>query len=272
MALTWSLYCRAGKAGQRQKGGMMSLGAAVFASVVLILAVYHKGFRKVLLWTAAVSAALALLAAACYFGYHRYSTWQADREAQRQKVLIAEGVKACMLRLGTPMPKPDTTPDSFPKDYFNNLTACQAYPDLGISPPPQGVVPDSLPPGYTLDAQGKVTPIPPGSIVGLPPGPIVVPLFDMSKAKPIQSKPVDLSQGVVAKRKKETHVGLEASITCDVIVYDRDSFAGGDPEAIASVHTGDTVQYIGHVTVSDQEIIRVHGRKGYVSGCVDVKP
>jgi hypothetical protein len=75
----------------------------------------------------------------------------------------------------------------------------------------------------------------------------------------------------VPKSRNETHVGLEATITCDAIVYDRDKFGAGDPEAIASVHTGDTVLYIGHVTVGDQEIIRWHGRKGYVSGCVDVK-
>jgi hypothetical protein len=48
-------------------------------------------------------------------------------------------------------------------------------------------------------------------------------------------------------------------------------YGDGDPKAIASVHQGDTVQYVGHVTVGDQEIIRVHGHRGYVSGCVDVK-
>ncbi len=242
----------------------MSLGAAIFASVVLVLAVYHKGFRKVLLWTGAVAAALALLAGACYFAYDRYSTWQADREAQRQKAVIAEGVTACMLRLGTPMPKGGTAPDSRPKDYFDNLTACQAYPDLRdsstITPPPGYTLEQqsaSLPPGYKLDPKGKVTPIPEAT---------ARPLLDMSKAKPIQSRPVDLSGG---KPKKEP--GLEATVTCDEIVYDRDQYAAGDPEAITSVHTGDTVQYLGHVTVGDWEIIRVRGRKGYVSGCVDVK-
>jgi len=73
------------------------------------------------------------------------------------------------------------------------------------------------------------------------------------------------------KPKKETHAGLEATITCDAIVWDRDKYGDGDPIAIASVHQGDTVPYIGHVTIGDQEIIRVHGRRGYVSGCVDVK-
>jgi hypothetical protein len=256
----------------------MNLGEALFASVVLVLAVYHKGFRKVLLWTVAVAVALALLAAACYFGYDRYTTWQADREAQRQKAVIAEGIKACMLRLGTPMPKAETASDSRSVlIYVANLGACQAYPDVDIAARTgPGFEGGSLPPGYTLDPKGKVTPIPqpPAGFVPtdpyasiatpvspapteLPPGAIVGPHFDMSKAKPI------------LKPKKEP--GLEATITCDVVVYDRDKFGFGDSEAIASLHTGDTIKYIGHVTVGDQEIIRVHGRKGYVDGCVDVK-
>lgn len=74
------------------------------------------------------------------------------------------------------------------------------------------------------------------------------------------------------KSKKETHTGLEATITCDAIVWDRDKYGAGDPIAIATVHQGDTVPYVGHVTIGDEEIIQVHGRRGYVSGCVDVKP
>jgi hypothetical protein len=73
------------------------------------------------------------------------------------------------------------------------------------------------------------------------------------------------------KPNKAKNVGLEATITCDAIVWDRDKYGDGDPIAIASVHRGDTVPYIGHVTVGDEDIIRVHGRKGYVSGCVDLK-
>jgi hypothetical protein len=74
------------------------------------------------------------------------------------------------------------------------------------------------------------------------------------------------------KPKKETHTGLVAAITCDDTVWDRDKYGAGDPLAIASVHKGDTVQYVGHVTISGWDIIRVHGRKGYVRNyCVDLK-
>jgi hypothetical protein len=73
------------------------------------------------------------------------------------------------------------------------------------------------------------------------------------------------------KPKEEPRTGLEATISCDNTVWDRDKYGEGDPLAITNVHKGDIVQYVGHVTVGDEDIIRVHGRKGYVDGCVDVK-
>jgi hypothetical protein len=73
------------------------------------------------------------------------------------------------------------------------------------------------------------------------------------------------------KPRNGTNAGLEATATCDAIVWDRDEFGDGDPMAITSVHKGDIVRYLGHVTISGRDIIRIHGRKGYVEGCVDVK-
>jgi hypothetical protein len=73
------------------------------------------------------------------------------------------------------------------------------------------------------------------------------------------------------KPREETRAGLEATITCDNTVWDRDKYGEGDPLAITSVHKGDIVQYVGHVLIGGEDIIRVHGRKGYVDGCVDVK-
>lgn len=74
-----------------------------------------------------------------------------------------------------------------------------------------------------------------------------------------------------SKAGKETRDSVEATITCDAIVWDRDEYGEGDPIAIAIVHQGDTVPYVGHVTVGDQDIIRVHGRRGYVRDCVEAK-
>jgi hypothetical protein len=234
----------------------MSLGVAVFASVVLILTVYHEGFRKVVLRTGAVLGGLALISIAGIFGYDRYETWSTDRAAQKQKVAMEKGIRACMLRLGTPLPSEGTAPDFLPEAFFNNQKACSTYPDLDIPPPPPGFDPDLLPSGYMLDSHGRIAPIPPP---------------DMIAGTRSDSPPIDLSAGLVPKPKKEAHVDLQATITCDEFAYDREMYAEGDREAIASLHTGDTVQYVGHVTAGDEEIIRVHGRKGYVSGCVDVK-
>ena len=88
---------------------------------------------------------------------------------------------------------------------------------------------------------------------------------------PIEHGPWEkYGSGIVQKPKKETQVGLEATITCDVILYDRDEYAAGNPEAIESLHTGETVEYIGHATVSGWDIIRIHGRKGFAPNCVSV--
>jgi hypothetical protein len=75
----------------------------------------------------------------------------------------------------------------------------------------------------------------------------------------------------VQKPKTEVPAGLQANITCDVIVYDRDKYGFGNPEAIGTLRQGDVVKYIGHVTVGGEDIIQFHGRKGYVDDCVDVK-
>jgi len=142
----------------------MSLGLAVFASVVLVLAVYHKGFRKVALWAIAVTVILVGLAVAAYFGYDRYTTWKLDRAVKKQQAETEKGVQDCMARLGTPMPPKGIAPDFLPEAYFNNLTACQAYPDLHIPNDPFAAFGGHvvLPPGYMIDRKGEVAPIPPG--------------------------------------------------------------------------------------------------------------
>jgi|SRR6516225_535424 hypothetical protein len=55
----------------------MNLGEALFASVVLILAVYNARFRKALLWFVVVAVAVAAVGGAGWYGYSR---WQAYKE------------------------------------------------------------------------------------------------------------------------------------------------------------------------------------------------
>jgi hypothetical protein len=63
--------------------------------------------------------------------------------------------------------------------------------------------------------------------------------------------------------------------TCDdLVVYDRDKYAGGDPLVIDQLATGAAVQVLGHVTVSDEDIIKTpNGRRGLVRpGCLEAVP
>jgi hypothetical protein len=187
----------------------VSLGVAVFASVVLVLAVYHKGFRKVVLWAGGIVVILALLGAGSYFAYDRYTTRQ-QQKAHKQ------AIKDCLARF----PKADTLDE----------VACDENPAAVPAPSGWTVLPD-----YTYG----------------------VPAKQNGGASPSTTKKLPI---------------ITATVTCDVVVYDRSEYSGGDPQAIDSLHEGDTIQYVGHVTVGDQDIIQIHGRKGYVNGCVLVKP
>jgi hypothetical protein len=76
----------------------MTLGTALFASVVtsvvLVLAVYHKPFRKVFLWVVGIS----LLGAGIFFlSAYLYSSHEARKQADRERKL-----KACVARFPVP--------------------------------------------------------------------------------------------------------------------------------------------------------------------------
>jgi hypothetical protein len=103
-------------------GGWVSIGLAIFASVVLILAVYHTGFRKVLLWTVAVVVALSLVGGGAYYAYDQYTTNQATAKAATERKF---DIESCMRRLGAPSGAPDTLPPIF----FDIQEACTAAPD-----------------------------------------------------------------------------------------------------------------------------------------------
>jgi hypothetical protein len=68
----------------------MSLGAGVFASVVLILLVYNKGFRRVFLWVAAISAGVGLM----WYGYVKYRNYAQAKQVAAHKRLV----DACVVR------------------------------------------------------------------------------------------------------------------------------------------------------------------------------
>ena len=72
-------------------------GAAILASVILVLLVYNKPFRKVAAWIAGASASLAILSALGWYTYHRYEGYKQAKEAEAHKKLI----DACVARFST---------------------------------------------------------------------------------------------------------------------------------------------------------------------------
>jgi len=63
--------------------------------------------------------------------------------------------------------------------------------------------------------------------------------------------------------------------TCnDLVVYDRDKYAAGDPLVIDQLAAGASVQVLGHVTASEEDIIKTpNGQRGFVGpGCLEAIP
>ena len=76
----------------------MSIGTAIFCSVVLVLLVITKPFRKVMAWITAISAVLGILAGAGYWLYVRYEDHVAKVEAEKWAAGKPARVTDCMQR------------------------------------------------------------------------------------------------------------------------------------------------------------------------------
>src|ERR1700674_3310721 len=75
----------------------MSLGIAIFASVVLILLVYNQQFRKIFFWIAGVGAVLTGLVLGMYL-YRIHKEKVAVAETAKQKIRV----QACLDRFSKP--------------------------------------------------------------------------------------------------------------------------------------------------------------------------
>jgi hypothetical protein len=100
----------------------MTLGTALFASVVLVLAVYHKGFRKVFFWIAGIS---AISAGVFFLSVYLHDKYVVAREAKR-KAAMDRKVNACMARF----PNPYIRPNGDRPDMWDIADACMKNPDL----------------------------------------------------------------------------------------------------------------------------------------------
>jgi hypothetical protein len=76
----------------------VSIGTAIFCSVVLILLVLNKPFRKVMAWIAAISGALAALAGGGYWLYLRHQDHMAKVQAEKWAAEKPTRVSDCMKR------------------------------------------------------------------------------------------------------------------------------------------------------------------------------
>jgi len=75
----------------------MTLGAAIFASVVLVLLVYNKPFRKASAWVAGVLAGIILVGGLGWYAYGKYQDYSQAKQAALHKKLV----DACIARFST---------------------------------------------------------------------------------------------------------------------------------------------------------------------------
>jgi|SRR5580692_1133141 hypothetical protein len=143
----------------------MTLGAWIFLSIVLVLVVLNKPFRKFFLWAAAVSAVCCGL----FFGYVSVSEWRERRAMAREAAIQQKKQDDCNARLNA-----KGAPNVI--ERLANSETCRANPDIvtitvdearaaqhptldfSKAQPIAGEGEDQrshLPPGYTLEQPAR---------------------------------------------------------------------------------------------------------------------
>jgi hypothetical protein len=98
-----------------------ALFASVFSSVVLVLAVYHKQFRKVFFWAGGIS---AIGAGIFFLSVHLYHKHKATQQAETERK-----IKACIVRFPVPY-----ILDGQRMSAFAITSACTQNPDFAPVP------------------------------------------------------------------------------------------------------------------------------------------
>ena len=101
----------------------MTLGAAIFASVVLVLLVYNKPFRKASAWVAGVLAGIILVGG---LGWYAYGKYQDYSQAKQPAALHKKLVDACIARFFSTSDYRNT--DEW-APYLDVTTTCENNPN-----------------------------------------------------------------------------------------------------------------------------------------------
>ena len=132
----------------------MSLGIAVFASVVLLLVVYHKTFRKVFFWTAGIAAVGCGLFFGGVYLYGRYQERQ--QEKREQAALLHKNlVDDCMKRYAA-SGYVDHADDFFLK-LGGTIPECEGNPATDWSAKPAPKFDPNQPYGTVIEIHGGET-------------------------------------------------------------------------------------------------------------------
>lgn len=132
----------------------MTLGAWIFLSVVLILVVLDKPFRRLFLWAAAISA----VCCGIVYGYAWVAEWREQRQKAHEAAIQQKKLDDCNARLNAM----SSSNDQMLKAFQQRASANRCLANPNITPEEaarlkpgevlgERVAAGKVPPGYTLE-------------------------------------------------------------------------------------------------------------------------
>jgi len=189
----------------------MTLGAWIFLSVLLVLVVVNKPFRKFFLW----AAALCVVCFGFFYGYVSVRDWRERRTLAREAAIQQKKQDDCNARLNALNSSTDRMLDYFERRA--NAETCRANPDVTVAQIQQEK--QLLKPGETL---GETITKDSGAPDTLP-----ADFFDERD-----------------KRKVSHEKTVEGIVRKDAVVYSESSPAGPGGQVLGKVESGTHVRVI----------------------------
>jgi hypothetical protein len=213
----------------------MTLGAWIFLSVVLVLVVLNKPFRKFFLWAAAISA----LCCGLFFGYAWVRDWRERRTIAREAAIQQKKQDDCNARLNA-VSSPDAMKNAF--ERLANAETCRANPDITVD--------EAIAAQHPKNSQ-QVT-------------------LDFSKAQPIvaELKPGETLGTPVGQpaRKSVRSKTIEGTVIKDAVVYGESLPGGPGGQVLGKVERGTHVRVLRLDSIYGNVQVRApHGITGWLS-------